>query len=193
MKILTNPFEICSEKRLLLVGLLATLIAAWISTCSSTLIFGSLKVINNYHQSYGQALINLAITLVSNSVILFAFARIRYPKTRLIDVFSVVFTAHIIIYILLGLTAIPIVQESVRAVELEILDKGFQMPELEKIHQFTLGAIGVLSISLIIYFFYLLVVGMKIAMNSKSKWESVVLILLVFVWNTCLQFLNLYV
>lgn len=193
MKIITNPFEICSEKKLLLVGLLAMLIAAWISTRSSMLIFGSLKVINNYHQSYGQALINLAITLVSNSVLLFVFARIRYPKTRLIDVLSVVLTAHIVIYILLGLTALPIVQDSVRAVELEILDKGLQMPALEKIHLFTLGAIGVLSISLLIYFFYLLVVGMKIAMNSKSKWEMVVLILLVFVWNTCLQFLNLYV
>jgi hypothetical protein len=45
-------------------------------------------------------------------------------------------------------------------------------------------------ISLLFYFFYLLVVGMKIAMNSKRKLDVFLLILLVFVWNTILQFLN---
>lgn len=91
---------------------------------------------------------------------------------------------------MLCLTVLPLVQNAVTAVELEILDKGFAAPELSKVHMITLVGFGLVVISLLFYFFYLLVVGMKIAMNSKRKLDVFLLILLVFVWNTILQFLN---
>ena len=124
---------------------------------------------------------------------LFVFGRLRYNKTRFIDVFNVVLIAHIAIYVLLFLTALPVVQNALTAIELEILDKGFVAPELSKLHMFTIGIFGILTLSLIVYFFYLLVVGMKIAMNSKNKVDVFVIIVLVFTWNTLIQFLNPFI
>lgn len=188
-----NPFEIYSEKKLFWLGVVLAFLASLLSSYSNLLIFGSLKVINNYHQTWYIAIFNLTLILVSNSVVLFVFGRLRYNKTRFIDVFNVVLIAHIAIYVLLFLTALPVVQNALTAIELEILDKGFVAPELSKLHMFTIGIFGILTLSLIVYFFYLLVVGMKIAMNSKNKVDVFVIIVLVFTWNTLIQFLNPFI
>lgn len=193
MKTFMNPFEIYAEKQLLWLGLLLALITAFVSSYTDYLIFGSLKVINNYHQTWYEAIANITITLLSNSFILYLFARFRYAKTRFIDVLNVVLIAHIVIYLMLYLTATPIIQEATTAVGLEVLNKGFAAPDISKLHMITLGVFGILVLSLLIYFFYLLVVGMKIAMNSKNKVDIFIIVILVFAWNTILQFINPFI
>lgn len=193
MKTLTNPFEIYTEKKLLITGVLLLIITALVSSYSNLLLFGSLKVINNYKQTWYEATANLGITLLTNTLLLFLFARLKNTKTRSIDVLNVVLIAHIVVYVILFVTALPFVRDAITAVELEVLDKGFQAPSISKLHMFILGAFGVITISLIIYFFYLLVVGMKIAMNSKSKIDAILIVGLVLVWNTILQLINPFI
>ena len=190
MKTLTNPFEIYRERNLLIIGVLFAILTGLVSSYTSHLLFGSLKVISNQKQLWYEAILNIAITLLSNTIMLYVFARLRYVKTRFVDVINVVLVSHLVLYLMLCLTVLPLVQNAVTAVELEILDKGFAAPELPKVHMITLVGFGLVVISLLFYFFYLLVVGMKIAMNSKRKLDIFLLILLVFVWNTILQFLN---
>ena len=190
MKTLTNPFEIYRERNLLIIGVVFAILTGLVSSYTSHLLFGSLKVISNQKQLWYEAILNIAITLLSNTIILYVFARLRYVKTRFVDVLNVVLVSHLVLYLMLCLSVLPLVQNAVTAVELEILDKGFAAPELSKVHMITLVGYGLVVISLLFYFFYLLVVGMKIAMNSKRKLDVFLLILLVFVWNTILQFLN---
>lgn len=190
MKTLTNPFEIYRERNLLIIGVLFAILTGLVSSYTSHLLFGSLKVISNQKQLWYEAILNIVITLLSNTIMLYVFARLRYVKTRFVDVINVVLVSHLVLYLMLCLTVLPLVQNAVTAVELEILDKGFAAPELSKVHMITLVGFGLVVISLLFYFFYLLVVGMKIAMNSKRKLDIFLLILLVFVWNTILQFLN---
>ncbi|WP_149913957.1 hypothetical protein [Sphingobacterium cavernae] len=190
MKTLTNPFEIYRERNLLIIGVVFAILTGLVSSYTSHLLFGSLKVISNQKQLWYEAILNIAITLLSNTIMLYVFARLRYVKTRFVDVINVVLVSHLVLYLMLCLTVLPLVQNAVTAVELEILDKGFAAPELSKVHMITLVGFGLVVISLLFYFFYLLVVGMKIAMNSKRKLDVFLLILLVFVWNTILQFLN---
>lgn len=193
MNTFTNPFEIYPEKKLLLIGSIFILITALIASLSSTLIFGSLKIINNYHQTYLQALTNLGITLLSNIVVLALYGRIRYARTRIIDIAAVVLISHVAMYLVLYLSALPVVQNAITAVELEILDKGFQPPQLSNRQMLTLGAYGSITLFLLIYFFYLVVVGMKVAINSKSKVDAIAVIAIIFIWNTILQFLNPFI
>jgi len=190
MKTFTNPFEIYKERNLLVVGVVFAILTAFVSSYTNHMLFGSLKVVSNHRQLWYEAILNIAITLLSNTLILYVFARLRYAKTRFVDVFNVVLIAHLALYLMLCITVLPPVQNAVTAVELEILDKGFAAPELSKAIMLTLGAFGVFVIGFLFYFFYLLVVGMKIAMNSKRKIDVFLIILLVFVWNTILQFLN---
>ena len=193
MKTLTNPFEIYRERNLLIIGVVFAILTGLVSSYTSHLLFGSLKVISNQKQLWYEAILNIAITLLSNTIMLYVFARLRYVKTRFVDVLNVVLVSHLVLYLMLCLTVLPLVQNAVTAVELEILDKGFAAPELSKVHMITLVGFGLVVISLLFYFFYLLVVGMKIAMNSKSKVDVLVIIVLVFTWNTLIQFLNPFI
>lgn len=193
MKSLINPFEIYTEKILFVFGLLFAVLTAFISYFTNTLLFGSLKVINNYNQSLFAAFINLGITIFSNSILLFVFARIKYVKSRWIDIFNVVLVAHSVMYVLLYFTALPVVQRLFTAIELEILDNGLGIPNLSLTQMFILIAFALCSLVLLIYFFYLLVIGMKIAINSKRTVDGVLLVVLVLVWNTILQVLNPFI
>jgi hypothetical protein len=190
MKTLKNPFEIYRENGLLITGLVFAILTALVSSYTNHLLFGSLKVINNYQQLWYEAILNIAITLLTNTLILFVFARMRYSKTRFVDILNVVLVSHLVLYLMLYLTVLPPVQNAVTALELELLGKGEISTEISKAHMFILGAFGILVIGLLLYFFYLLVVGMKIAMNSKRKIDVFFIVLIVFIWNTILQFVN---
>lgn len=190
MKTFTNPFEIYKERNLFIVGVVFAMLTALVSCYTNHMLFGSLKVVSNHRQLWYEAVLNIAITLLTNTILLFVFARLRYLKTRFVDVFNVVLIAHLALYLMLCITVLPPIQNAVTAAELEILDKGFGAPELSKGNMLMLFFFGVFVIVFLFYFFYLLVVGMKIAMNSKRKVDMFLIILLVFVWNTILQFLN---
>ena len=158
MKTLTNPFEIYRERNLLIIGVVFAILTGLVSSYTSHLLFGSLKVISNQKQLWYEAILNIAITLLSNTIILYVFARLRYVKTRFVDVLNVVLVSHLVLYLMLCLSVLPLVQNAVTAVELEILDKGFAAPQLSKVHMITLVGFGLVVISLLFYFlvFYML-------------------------------------
>ena len=191
MKLLINPFEIYSEKVLLRFGVVFGVITIFVSSITSLLLFGSLKVIN-YAQVWPVASINLGITLLSNTLLLYLFGKIRYAKTRFVDVLNVVLIAHVVVYIILYLSALPIIQGGISSVELAISQNNLTANEISKKDMFVLGFFGMVSLCFLIYFFYLLVVGMKIAINGKSKLNDVIVILIVLFWNLILQYLNPY-
>ena len=191
MKLLINPFEIYSEKALLRFGVVFGVITIFVSSITGLLLFGSLKVIN-YTQVWPVASINLGITLLSNTLLLYIFGKIRYAKTRFVDVVNVVLIAHVVVYIILYLSALPIIQGAISSVELAISQNNLTANEISKKDMFVLGFFGMVSLCFLIYFFYLLVVGMKIAINGKSKLNDVIVILIVLFWNLILQYLNPY-
>lgn len=194
IKLLTNPFEKYNENRLLLVGIVFLILGAIACFQFNLLIFGSLKIINYQQQHWYTALVNISITILSNVFILYVFARFRYVKTRWIDVLNVVLIAHIAVYILLFLSGLPIIIEAQRLIELELMaGKDVQMLHIPKMYTYILGGFAVVAILLLIYFFYLTVVGMKIAMNSKTKKDQIWIILILLIWNLILQFFNPFI
>ena len=194
IKSLTNPFEIYNEKKLLTIGIFFLIIAALISSQFDLLLYGSLKILNNYKQLYFAAIFNICITVFSNVAVFFLFGRIRYSKTRFIDVLNVMLVAHIPMYFVLFLTGLPIIEDAQTFIELEILGSdNLQSIVLPKEYALILGLYAILALSLLVYFFYLIIVGMKIAINSKSNWDNILMILMVLLWNTLLQIFNLFI
>ena len=185
-----NPFEIYNENKLLVVGLLFFILTSLFTYSSDILLFGSLKIVNLYKQTIWMAIINLAITVVANWLALFVYSKISYTKTRWIDVLNVILIAYIPIYLLAYISALPIVEHASMRVELAVLDSGFNAPNIALSVLAVLVVFGFVAIASLVYFFYLLIVGTKIAINSKRKYDGFVIIILILVINTILQILN---
>lgn len=193
MKALINPFEHYSERVLLCVGLLGLCAAAFFVSNNDLLFLGSLKVVMNHPVNLSGAFINICINLLINTFVLLAFAWLINHKTRFIDIFNTVLIAHLVIYILAIITVLPIVNRSLNEVE-KLVFSGGQGTGSAISTQATivLLAIGILSLGLLAYFFYFLIRGTKVACNSKKRSHSILIVLLILIVNTVLQFVDPY-
>ena len=193
MKKWLNPFEYCSEQLLLFTGVIFALLTVLVSFLSDILLFGSLKIVHGYPQSIIGALLNVAITLSVNIVVYFAYAKVRYRKSRLIDVSNVVLMSHIPMYVALYLATLPIVKESLSELESLMKHNSLDVVALPTKELLVLLIFGGLSLLLIVGFFYWLIIGMKIAINSKQKWDGLLVVIIGLVVNTLLQIINPFV
>lgn len=193
MKALINPFEYYSEKVLLCTGLLGLCAAAFFVSNNDLLFLGSLKVVMNHPVSFFGAFINICINLLINTLVLLVFAWFINRKTRVIDIFNTVLIAHLIIYILAVITVLPIVNRSLDEIE-KLVFSGSQGTGSAISTQATiiLLTVGILSLVLLAYFFYFLIRGTKVACNSKKRSHSILIVLLILIVNTVLQFVNPY-
>lgn len=192
MKIWTNPFENYTERVLLSVGILGIFIATIITKLNNILFLGSLKLVNNYPKEWYEALLNILINVGANTLILFLFAMVIYSRTRFVDVLNTVLIAHLAVFALGIISVIPIVGRTLKMMELRVLDPGFEIGRIPGLDMFVLIIFSICTLGLLFYFFYLLVVGMKVATNKKQVGYVVIMVLLVLILNTFLQFLNPY-
>ncbi|WP_039052692.1 hypothetical protein [Sphingobacterium sp. T2] len=190
---MVKPFEYFSEQLLLFTGVIFALLTVLVSFLSDILLFGSLKIVHGYPQSIIGALLNVAITLSVNIVVYFAYAKVRYRKSRLIDVSNVVLMSHIPMYVALYLATLPIVKESLSELESLMKHNSLDVVALPTKELLVLLIFGGLSLLLIVGFFYWLIIGMKIAINSKQKWDGLLVVIIGLVVNTLLQIINPFV
>lgn len=187
-----NPFVRNSERKLLCIGLISFFIAVVLTNYNDVLMLGSLKIVNTKPKLWYVSLYNLTITVVANTLLMYLFAILRFAKTRFIDVFNSVLIAHIAMYLLLLITVIPFVADFLKSIEFLVLDNignPVQMP-LDKM--VIMMIFGLFAIGCLVIFFLLLVMGMKIAMNSKKTGDTIVIILSTLLLNTLLQLLHIY-
>lgn len=187
-----NPFVNNSEKKLLLIGLFCFLLSVWITNYNDVLLFGALKIVNVKPKLWYISFYNLSVTVFSNVLLLYLFAIFKFAKTRFVDVLNTVLIAHIAMYLLLLITVVPIVAEFLKSMEFLVLDHMENPAAIPKDKVLLMLVFGVFSMGCVVLFFTLLIKGMKVAINSKSKSDGLVIVLLVLVWNTVLQFLNIY-
>lgn len=188
-----NPFVNNSESRLFCIGLVCFLLAALLSNFGNVMLLGSLKIANTNAKPWYVSLANLGLILGINTLLLYLFGLMRYAKTRFIDVLNAVLIAHIAMYLLLAISVIPFVADFLRSMEFLVLDHidnpaAIPMSKIGFMIVFALVALACL-----ILFFALLIMGMKIATNSKKGADTFIIILLVLVFNTIVQFINIYI
>lgn len=187
-----NPFVNNSERKLLLIGLVCFILSVWITNYNNVLMLGALKIVNVKPKLWYLSLYNLSVTVLSNVLLLYLFAILRFAKTRFVDVLNAVLIAHIVMYLLLLVTVMPVVADFLKSMEFLVLDHMDNPATLPKNMVLLMMVFGLFSIGCLVLFFTLLVKGMKIAINSKNKSDAIVIVLLILIWNTVLQFLNIY-
>lgn len=187
-----NPFVNNSERKLLLIGLVCFILSVWITNYNDILMLGALKIVNVKPKPWYISMYNLSVTVLSNVLLLYLFAILRFVKTRFVDILNTVLIAHIAMYMLLLVTVIPVVADFLKSMEFLVLDHMDNPASLPKDKILLMLVFGVFSIGCLVLFFTILVKGMKIAINSKKGSDTIAIVLLILIWNTVLQFLNIY-
>lgn len=192
LKNLLNPFEKFSESKLFIVGLFAVCVATWLTMTYHLLYLGSLKIVNNYPKTWYIALLNVGITIGANTLVLYLFAILKNRKARIIDVLNTVLVAHISMFLLGLLLIVPLIDQAIKEVSLLILEHGFDATAIPLSLSLTLALFAMISLGFLVLFFYWIVVGIKVAINSKGRFDGFVIVLLVLLLNTLLQVFNPY-
>jgi len=168
-----NPFEKTSDRYLLIYGILLLFAGTFFA------------YLNGYHYPDMLSIkkvpgIPLQTIFIQNTsytilltLILFILGRVSYAKTRLIDILNVVMVSRSVFYwiVILNFFSLSasidkkIVTEDGRLIENHIQN-------LTNIDITVMLIIGILAILLMVYSFYLMLTGYRIAINSKRKLDG---------------------
>lgn len=173
--LLFKPFEKYSEQKLLVTGIIATLIGALVTYLLNCKFIGVLKMTFVEETSIGQSILDNIIILSCLSIFLFLAAKYIYKKTRLIDIIVTALVGFIPLYIL------PIfnIKDTIKIATENILkysspELANQMP-LENL--IPLVIFGFFTIGILVWFIALLYNGFKTASNAKGTKAIVVFVI----------------
>lgn len=173
-KLCFHPFEDHSDSAMLMVGLLAFGLMIVVSYLGNIVFDGIIQT--HLAASEGWKII---LGNISNVGILtlgmYGIAKILYPAVRLLDILNNVLIARIPL-LFLGLLTIPM-QSLLPASDLTKDQVFAYFDNLNTLQMLGLSAMAVAVLALLIYFFYLLVVGVKHSINSKKAAHGFVIVL----------------
>lgn len=167
MKLLLNPFEKFTEKKLLLFGVAITLISSYLGF----ILYGRFDGIFDLHFTEEIALhqpfIDNCINIFSISILLFFIGRIINRKTRFIDILIAAIVARIPIYFLI-LGNINNFMLKLNNLFATVDVKKSPVFQIETVDLIAILIFAAFSILMLIWFVMLLFRGFKIATNCKT-------------------------
>lgn len=192
LKFLLNPFENSTDRKLLIFGCSVFVIMVLLSWHWNILADGIVQLHNNTGLPLWKVFLNTSMNIILLSMLMFLIAKLIYTKSRLIDVLSVVLVANFAQMMVMLLLFNPYMQGIMKPLETAILGGDLTLKTVPQINLVIISIVGILAIALLYYFFHLLVLGMKIAMNSKKGYHVILIIILTMLLDTFLHILNPY-
>lgn len=176
---LFNPFSKLSPKPMMMIGIIITVIGAFISYFNKTIFDGIFDVHTYQLITYSQSITANIINIVIPCILLFILGKSITPKTQMLDILNTSFYYRIPIYLIALMMNVP----SMKSLEFKIQDNlnnlnsiNFTTSEL-----ISLTLFGSLSIALLAYSVVIMLNGFRHASKPK-KWQhyfGFVLILIV--------------
>lgn len=166
MKKLYNPFEIFSEKQLLISGIIILILGSYIGFLFNGRFDGVVDLHFMENVTLSNVLIDNLINTVLLSVFLFLLGLFINSKTRIIDILNTSLIARIPFYML------PFFNTNNKMIEtteglLEMATSN-NMESLTPIDLFFVVVFGILALLTLIWFSILLWNGFKVATNAKG-------------------------
>lgn len=171
-QILFNPFSKFSEKTLLAIGILASILLIIACYFTNTKMDSLLHISPAKDLSFNSIALYTIISLIYAIVLLFILGKIFNSKTRIIDIVNAVLVSQVpVIVIVLGTKLIKLDKISKQIAETSAQNKVLDINifDLMYLMVFSFG-----SLIFIIYSFVLLFNGFKTATNIK-KWQHIVI------------------
>ncbi len=192
-QILINPFANLSDRTMLFVGSIAYLWASVQVVLFRYVPDGVFQqhLVNKI--SWYAGFVNVGINILFPTMFLWLLAKILYNKTRWQDVLEVVLFSQIVNYIT-GFLLMNPYSRSKSEVMLDAVKAGdMSLTTVAPFDMFVTVSAGIIGLAMLVYIFYLLVVGMKIAMNSKKRVHAVWIVLVVLMTDTLLHLWSPYI
>ncbi|MBE8713529.1 hypothetical protein [Sphingobacterium hungaricum] len=183
-KIFINPFEDLSVQMQSAFGLIFFILAVLISYLGGIEFFGILKIIPNANIQFSEAIYTLLIDIFVLALFLFAYAYLENKKTRFIDCLNVVLLSSVVMYFVAALTLISPIDEILKRIMLAIESGDMKLDTLMPFDLTMITFFGIISLVLLVYFFYLIIVGIKLAMNGKKVYQGFIIFGLIILADT---------
>ena len=178
MTIIFNPFEKYSEKKLLIVGIIALIVSVFLANVLNLKFDGVIDIHVTSGISYATILKQLLIDVSVITLLLYIAGIIYNRKTRFIDILSSVIIARIP-FIILILTNINDFNTNLsEKITKSMLDKNIESVLNENLISILL--ISLLTISILIWVIVLLFNGYKIATNCKGTKPIILFVIALF-------------
>lgn len=184
-KFFFHPFEDHSDRALLMVGLLGFVLMLVISYFGN-LVFDGIIQIHLADSEAWQIILGNTSNVAILTLGLFMLSKIIYPPVRLLDLLNNVLIARIPL-LFAGLLTLPL-QTMLPTNHRNPDDVIAHFENMGTVQMLGIAAIAVLVLALLVYFFYLLVVGIKHSINSKKATHGFIVVLAVLLLDVLATF-----
>lgn len=168
MKLLLNPFERYSEKKLVLIGITSTIVGSLMAMFFNARFDGILDLHFVEKVKIYEPIIDLIIDLFCLVLILFLMGRYINKKTRIIDIISATLISKIPFYFLLFQNSNGLIFRITDKLTKSLLTKNYSLETITTGEMAYLVFSGITGLVLIIWSITLLFNGFKTATNAKN-------------------------
>ncbi|WP_312186823.1 hypothetical protein [Sphingobacterium sp.] len=188
-QILQNPFAEFTEWKLFIAGIIGFLLSSYIIYLSGQQFNGFMHFFKPEMAVSLWAVLRVhAYMVLAPFVLLYGIGVLLNRKTRIIDVMNVVLIMPFPLYLVLFVGKL-LNQDKFTDQVLKAVQNGDRaLAGVDKADMLLFGMFGVISLLLLFYQFYLLVKGMKVAVNNKKVGVSILFVALYFILDVCIQF-----
>jgi len=176
LQFIKNPFEISSDKSLTTTGIILFIIGI-ILAYFFQIQLQILRVNPLVKLTITDIIIGHLIILSALTIVYFILGKIINRKTRLLDILNMVLISLAPLYLIFFENINGYMYEEIHQME-EAIKSGGILNIKTSIFSVI---ISVLSISITIYFIYLLFIGFKTATNAKKIWHYVLFFAILFI------------
>ena len=164
--VLLKPFEVYSEKKLLIIGTIVTILGSLSASYFNVRYDGAIDLHFVNNTTLYQPFIDNIINIISLCIPLFIVGKIINNKTRIIDIITVILISRIPFYIISLFNINNIVFNASK--KLISINPAEKIAQIKNIEWFIIIMSAILTITALIWFISLLFNGYKIATNAKG-------------------------
>ncbi|EEI91610.1 hypothetical protein HMPREF0765_2920 [Sphingobacterium spiritivorum ATCC 33300] len=187
-KIYLKPFDDFSERSLFITGVIFYFLGSLFAYFYHIKYNGFINIRFGESTALYFPFINNLVNTVLPSVILFLFAKMIYAKTRFIDVLNTVLIARIVIYLTSVLVVLDKSKSATEKITKAVAAGDIKLETVSKLDLFLVIFIGLFSLLIMIYYFYILIQGMKVAMNNKKIIVNGAIVIIFLIADLIVQF-----
>lgn len=163
---LLKPFEVYSEKKLLIIGTIVTILGSLSASYFNVRYDGAIDLHFVDNTNLYQPFIDNIINIISLCIPLFIVGKIINNKTRIIDIITVILISRIPFYMISLFNINNLVYNTSK--KLISINPAEKIAQIKNIEWFIIIMAGILTIIGLIWFITLLFNGYKTATNAKG-------------------------
>ncbi len=175
IKLLFNPFEKYSDKKLLITGIIANFLGVFLGYIFNGIYDGVLDMHAVENSPVNEIIYCIIIDLLTIGIILFLLGKYINSKTRFVDILSTILISKIPIYLLTVINVNGFIHKIGLEIQISFLKN--KMNDFSGIFIFELILIAILSLLILVWTLILLYYGFKTATNLRSNKHIVLFVI----------------